>query len=30
VQIIPHITNEIKDNILKVAKDTEITLIEVG
>ncbi len=29
VQIIPHITNEIKDNILEVAKDAEITLIEV-
>ena len=29
VQIIPHITNEIKDNILKVAKNNDITLIEV-
>ncbi len=30
VQIVPHITNEIKENILKIAKDAEITLIEVG
>lgn len=30
VQIIPHITNEIKDNILNIAKDNDITLIEVG
>ncbi len=29
VQIIPHITNEIKDRILQVAKDFDITLIEV-
>lgn len=30
VQIIPHITNEIKDNILKTAKNYKITIVEVG
>lgn len=30
VQIIPHITNEIKDRILNVAKDFDVTLVEVG
>lgn len=29
VQIIPHITNEIKDNILEIAAENDITLIEV-
>jgi CTP synthase (UTP-ammonia lyase) len=29
VQIIPHITNEIKDNISLVAKEHDITIIEV-
>ena len=29
VQIIPHITNEIKDRILKVAKNYDITVVEV-
>ena len=29
VQIIPHITNEIKENILKISKDCDITLVEV-
>jgi len=30
VQIIPHITNEIKDRILDIAKDYDITVVEVG
>jgi CTP synthase len=30
VQIIPHITNEIKDRIKKVAKNNDITIVEVG
>ncbi len=30
VQIIPHITNEIKDNIIKVAKNYDVTIIEIG
>jgi len=29
VQIIPHITNEIKDRILKIAKNNDITVVEV-
>ena len=29
VQIIPHITDEIKNSILKIAKNSEITLVEV-
>lgn len=29
VQIVPHITNEIKENILKIAKNNDITLVEV-
>ena len=30
VQIVPHITNEIKDRILNVAKNFDVTLVEVG
>ena len=30
VQIIPHITNEIKDRIKNVAKNNDITIVEVG
>jgi len=30
VQIVPHITNEIKDRILNVAKKFDVTLVEVG
>jgi CTP synthase len=30
VQVIPHITNEIKDNIRAVAKDVDIVLVEIG
>lgn len=30
VQIIPHITNEIKDNILLTAKKYDLTVVEVG
>ena len=30
VQIIPHITNEIKDNILSVAQNYDLTIVEVG
>jgi CTP synthase (UTP-ammonia lyase) len=30
VQIVPHITNEIKDQILEVAKNYDFTIIEVG
>ena len=29
VQIIPHVTNEIKDSILNIAKDNDVTLVEV-
>ena len=30
VQVIPHITNEIKDNIRAVAKDVDVVLVEIG
>jgi CTP synthase len=30
VQVIPHITDEIKDAILKVARDTDVVIVEVG
>src|SRR6476661_4244010 len=30
VQVIPHITNEIKDSIRSVAKDVDIVLVEIG
>jgi CTP synthase len=30
VQVIPHITNEIKDSILAVSKDVDIVLVEIG
>jgi len=30
VQVIPHITNEIKDSIKKVARDVDIVLVEIG
>jgi CTP synthase len=30
VQVIPHITNEIKDNIRAIAKDVDIVLVEIG
>ena len=30
VQVIPHITNEIKDGIRSVAKDVDIVLVEIG
>jgi CTP synthase len=30
VQVIPHITNEIKDNIRSVADDVDIVLVEIG
>jgi CTP synthase len=30
VQVIPHITNEIKDAILGVAKDVDVVLVEIG
>ena len=30
VQVIPHITNEIKDSIKGVAKDVDIVLVEIG
>jgi CTP synthase len=30
VQPIPHVTDEIKDRIMKIAKDHEITVVEVG
>ncbi len=30
VQVIPHITNEIKDGIRAVAKDVDIVLVEIG
>ncbi|MBC6416109.1 MAG: CTP synthase [Bdellovibrionales bacterium] len=30
VQVIPHITNEIKSRILKEAKDSDITVVEIG
>ncbi len=30
VQVIPHITNEIKNRVYRVAKDTEIVITEIG
>src|SRR5690606_9538751 len=32
VQVIPHVTNEIKDRIMRVARETgaEVTIIEIG
>jgi len=30
VQVIPHITNEIKERILRNAKDTDVVIVEVG
>ncbi len=30
VQVIPHITNEIKERILRAAKDVDIVIVEVG
>ena len=30
VQVIPHITNEIKDSIRAVARDVDIVLVEIG
>src|ERR671920_2120992 len=30
VQVIPHITNEIKDSIRAVAKDVDIVIVEIG
>jgi CTP synthase len=30
VQVIPHITNEIKESIYKVAEDVDIVLVEIG
>lgn len=30
VQVIPHVTNEIKDAIRKVSEDADITIVEVG
>ncbi len=30
VQVIPHVTNEIKDSIRAVAKDVDIVLVEIG
>src|SRR5687767_4629807 len=30
VQVIPHITNEIKDSIRSIAKDVDIVLVEIG
>ncbi len=30
VQVIPHITNEIKNSIRKVAKDVDVVIVEVG
>ena len=30
VQVIPHITDEIKENILKVANDVDVAIIEIG
>ena len=30
VQVIPHITNEIKDSIRAVAKDVDVVLVEIG
>jgi CTP synthase len=30
VQVIPHITNEIKDNIRAIARDVDVVLVEIG
>ncbi len=30
VQVIPHITNEIKERVLRVAKDVDVVIVEVG
>lgn len=30
VQVIPHITNEIKERVFQAAQDTEITIVEIG
>jgi CTP synthase len=30
VQVIPHITNEIKSHILELARDTDVLLVEIG
>ncbi len=30
VQVIPHITDEIKDRILKVSRDVDVTIVEIG
>src|SRR3990172_8729524 len=30
VQVIPHITDEIKASILRVARDTDVVMVEVG
>jgi CTP synthase len=30
VQVIPHITNEIKDSIRSIAKDVDVVLVEIG
>ncbi|MFH1625687.1 MAG: CTP synthase, partial [Pseudomonadota bacterium] len=30
VQVIPHITDEIKENILKVADDVDVVIVEIG
>lgn len=30
VQVIPHITDQIKDNIYRVSADTDITIVEIG
>ncbi len=30
VQVIPHITNEIQDRIVDVAKESDVTLVEIG
>ncbi len=30
VQVIPHVTNQIKENIFKAAKDVDISIVEIG
>src|SRR4030095_1941060 len=30
VQVIPHVTNEIKNAMRKVAQDTDVTIVEIG
>ena len=30
VQVIPHITNEIKDSIRAIARDADIVIVEIG